>query len=267
MKCKYLLLPLALLGLQASAGAKRLSLGTAQSFAVLAHETVTNTGPSVIQGNIGLYPGTSVTGFPPGTVVPPGTIHKADAVALQAQSDVTASYNVLAALTPTQNLTGQDLGGKVLTPGVYKFDSSAQLTGALTLNALGNPDALFVFQTGSSLTTASSSSVLITNGGDECNVFWQVGSSATLGTLTAFQGNILAKQSITLATNAGLLGRALAENGAVTLDTNNIALGPCALVDRPVGTFAVPEASSLALLGVGIGPLLGLLGRRSRKVA
>jgi len=152
-----------------------ITLGTAGSYAVLAGSTVTNTGPSVLNGNLGVSAGSAVTGFPPGMVN--GTINKANGPAAQAQSDLTAAYVKAAGLAPTGTLTGQDLGGKVLTPGVYFFASSAQLTGTLTLNNLGNPNALFVFQIGSTLTTASSSAVVFTNGLDK-NVFWQVGRSA-----------------------------------------------------------------------------------------
>jgi hypothetical protein len=212
------------------------NLGTADSFAVLAGSTVTNTGPTTIQGNLGVSPGTAITGFPPGTVS--GTIYPGGAIAAQAQSDLTTAYNFAAAeLLPT-NLTGQNLGGLTLTPGVYNFTSSAQLTGNLTLNGLGDPNAVFVFQIGSTLTTASSSSVGFINGGQGDNVFWQVGSSATLGTATEFAGNILALQSITLTTGANIEdGRALAINGAVTLDTNNIS--------------AVPEPSTWAMMILG----------------
>jgi Ice-binding-like/SdrD B-like domain/Domain of unknown function (DUF4214) len=204
---------------------------TANTFAVLGGSTVTNTGPSVINGNLGVSPGSAVTGFPPGIVTPPGTIHAADAVALQAQSDVTTAYNTLAGEASTQNLTGQDLGGLTLTAGVYTFTSSAQLTGALTLDFEGNPDALFVFQIASTLTTASNSSVITINSGgaaEGCEVYWQIGSSATLGTGTSFVGNIVALTSISLTTGANIVsGRALARNGAVTLDTNVITIPDC----------------------------------------
>ena len=138
---------------------------------------------------------------------PPFTTHAADAVALQAQNDLTTAYNAAAGLVHTQDLTGQDLGGLTLMPGVYFFSSSAQLTGTLTLNDQGDPNAQFVFQIGSTLTTASNSSVVTINGGSMpgCTVFWQVGSSATLGTGTAFEGHILALTSITLNTGATIL--------------------------------------------------------------
>lgn len=217
------------------------SLGTAGNFSVLAGSTVTNTGPSVIDGgSVGVSPGSAITGFPPGSVKPPFTTHVADAVALQAQNDLTTAYNAAAGLVHTQDLTGQNLGGLTLVPGVYFFSSSAQLTGTLTLNDQGDPNAQFVFQIGSTLTTASNSSVVTINGGSMpgCNVFWQVGSSATLGTGTAFEGHILALTSITLNTSATILdGSALARNGAVTLDTNTIT--------NCVSSSVVPEPPTI----------------------
>ncbi len=210
------------------------SLGTAQSFAVLGASTVTNTGPSVITGDLGVSPGTAVTGFPPGTVVG-GATYPADAVALQAQADNTTAYNVLAgeACNTTYGVPS-DIGGLTLVSGVYCFASSAGLTGTVTLDAQGNPNAVFIFKIASTLITASDSRVLLVNGASPCNVFWQVGSSATLGTRTDFVGNILALTSITLNTNAILSGRALAQNGAVTLDSNTVAVSSCG------GTTIVP---------------------------
>jgi len=218
------------------------SLGSAESYAVLGGSTVTNTGTSTITGNIGVSPGSSVTGFPPGVVVS-GTVHSADASAAGAQAAVTTAFNALGAQPVTQDLSGTNLGGLTLTPGVYVFSSSAQLTGALTLNALGNPAAVFIFRTGSTLTTASGSSVVMIGGGSPCNVYWQIGSSATLGTTTAFAGNILALTSITLNTAATILnGRALARNGAVTLDTNTISARNCS------ASIAVPALSEWAAI-------------------
>ena len=209
-------------------------LGSAQSFAVLGGSTVTNTGTSVITGDVGVSPGTAITGFPPGLVTS-GTIHSADAVALAAQNSVTTAYNALGSQACTADLTGQDLGGKVLTPGVYCFSTSAQLTGTLVLNAQGNANAVFIFKTGSTLTTASNSLVVVNNGGATCNVFWQIGSSATLGTGSTVAGNILALTSITMTTGARLFGRALARNGAVTLDTNTTNASVCSGVTPPAG--------------------------------
>jgi hypothetical protein len=193
------------------------SMGTAQSFAVLGASAVTNTGATTVTGDVGVSPGSSITGFPPGVVT--GTVHAADAAAVQAQVDASGAYNVLVAEACTSNLTGQDLGGLTLTPGVYCFDSSAQLTGTLTLNAAGDPNAVFVFLIGSTLTTASNSAV-VASGGSPCNVFFKVGSSATLGTGTQFSGNILALTSITVNTGASVNGGSFALNGAVTMDTN-----------------------------------------------
>ncbi len=201
-------------------------LGTANSFAVLGASTVTNTGPSVINGDLGVSPGTAVTGFPPGTVN--GTIHAADAVAAQARSDLTAAYIDTAGRACQVALTGQDLGGLTLTHNVHCFTSSAQLTGTLTLDAQGDPNAVFIFQIVSTLTTASGSNVNLINGAQSCNVFWQVGSSATLGTTTTFRGNILALTSITATTGATVDGRLLARNGAVTLDSNTVTRAQCA---------------------------------------
>jgi type VI secretion system secreted protein VgrG len=204
-------------------GAALPSLGTADSFAVLAGSTATNTGSTVVTGDLGVAPGTAITGFPPGNVI--GTTHPNNATAQQAQLDLTTAYNEAAGQACDTDLTGQDLGGLTLTPGVYCFPAtSAQLTGNLTLDAEGDPAALFIFQIGSTLTTASNSSVLLINSADACNVFWQVGSSATLGTSTTFAGSILAQASITLNTNASVLGRILAQTGAVTMDTNAITV-------------------------------------------
>jgi hypothetical protein len=227
------------------------SLGTAQSYAVLGGSTVTNTGPSVIGGDLGLSPGTAVTGFPPGAVVG-GAIHAADAAALSAQNSLTTAYNSVVSQACTQDLTGQDLGGKTLTPGVYCFSTSAALTGSLTLNAQGNAAAVFIFKIGSTLTTASGSSVVMTNGGSQCNVFWQVGSSATIGTSTAFAGNILALTSISVTTSANVIGRTLARNGAVTLDSNNITPSVCAAAPAPV-PVPVPTLPQAFVLLMALG--------------
>jgi Ice-binding-like len=223
--------PFALAG-SAAAAQPPVGLGTAASFVVLAGSTVTNTGPSVVNGDLGVSPGTAVTGFPPGTVN--GTVHAADAVASQAQTDTTTAYNDAAGRTPAVSVSG-DLGGSMLTAGVYKSSSSLGLTGDVTLDAQGDPSAVFIFQVGSTLTTASSSRVVLANRANACNVYWQIGSSATVGTNSVFKGTILALSSITLNTGAKVDGRTLARNGAVTLDDNVITRGNCAST-TPGGT-------------------------------
>jgi hypothetical protein len=208
-------------------GATAPVLGAAKSFTVLGGSTVTNTNVTTITGDLGVSPGLAITGFPPGIVLG-GAVHAGDAVALQAQTDTTAAYNTLAGQACSVDLSGKDLGGLTLTPGVYCFSSSAQLTGALVLDAGGRADAVFVFKMVSTLITASNATVHVINGGTACGVYWMVGSSATLGTNTAFAGSVLALTSITLNTGATLSGRALARNGAVTMDHNTIGVGACA---------------------------------------
>jgi hypothetical protein len=248
------LLLLALVVTLALAGSARAAtavpLGTADPVAVLAGSTVTNTGPTVVTGDLGLSPGTSVTGFPPGTVN--GTQHITDAVAGQDQTDLTTAYNNAAAQATTGTVSA-DLGGQTLTPGVYTSASSLGLTGALTLDAQGNANAVFIFQAGSTLTTASASSVNLVNGAQACNVFWQVGSSATLGTASTFRGTILALTSITATTSATVDGRLLARNAAVTLDTNTITRSQCASATptpAPAADRTAPRAS-LTIPGPG----------------
>ncbi len=248
----------ALTFLHLNATAQEVNLGTATNYAVLAGSAITSTGATVINGGLGLTPGSSVTGSP----VVNGSYDVDDAAAVQAQNDLTTAYNQAAGLAPNHNLTGHDLGGLTLTPGVYFFASSAQLTGTLTLNDQGNPDAVFVFQIGSTLTTASDSSVVTINDDGSTtpgiSTFWQVGSSATLGTTTAFEGNILALTSITANTGAtDLDGRLLARNGAVNLDDNTITAPPAEVVSS-----AAPDTgSTLLLLGSGLATLLAF-GRR-----
>ena len=205
------------------------TLGTAASFAVLGGSTVTNTGPTIVTGNLGVSPGSAIVGFFPDTLLGPGTVvgtqHAADAVALQAQADAATAYGALAgqACDFTHPLIA-DIGGSTLAPGVHCFPSPAAITGILTLDAAGDPNAVWVFNIESTLVTASASSVLIINGGNACNVFWRVGSSATLNTTTAFQGNILALADIDVLTGATVSGRLLAQTAAVDLDTNLVAL-------------------------------------------
>ncbi len=248
----------------------RLAAGQPLStFAVLGGSTVTNTAtPTIVTGNLGVSPGTAVTGFPPGTVTG-GTIHAGDAVAAQAQSDLTTEYNSLASAACSTDLTGQDLGGKTLVPGVYCFSTSAQLTGTLTLDGQGNSAAVFIFKIGSTLTTASASSVLLINGASSCGVFWQIGSSATLGTGTALAGSIVALTSITLNTGASVSGRVLARNGAVTLDDNQVTVcsGGAGL---PPAVAAVPTLSGwpmIVLAGLLLSCALATLRRRTAGAA
>jgi len=194
------------------------------NFAVLAGSTVTNTGSTVIAGDVGVDPGSAVTGFPPGLAS--GAIHKADGAAAQAQAALTAGYIDAAGRSGGTTVAG-DLVGKTFTAGVYKSTSSLALSGDVTLDAQGDPAAVFIFQISSTLTTGSGSHVVLANGAKACNVFWQVGSSATLGTNSVFKGNILALTSITITTGVNLQGRALARNGAVTLDSDVITGCTC----------------------------------------
>ena len=220
-------------------------LGTAANFAVLAGSTVTNTGPTTISGDVGLSPGTAVTGFPPGQVVN-GTIHAADSAALQAQADLTAAYDNAAARTVTATVP-TELGGTTLTAGVYNSAAGTfGITGTLTLDAQGDPDAVFIFQAASTLITASASNVQLVNGAQASNVFWVVGSSATLGASSTLQGSILALTSITGTTGTVIDGRALARNGAVTLDTNTItALTPALTISMTALTSSTAPGDTV----------------------
>jgi hypothetical protein len=217
------------------------NLATAGSFAVLGGSAVTNTGPSTLNGNLGVSPGTALTGFPPGTVN--GSTYAADAVAQQAQSDLTTAYNDAAGRIPPVAVTG-DLGGQTLTPGVYNSASSLGLTGQLTLNAQGDPNAVFIFQAGSTLTTASASDVALINGAQACNVFWQTGSSATLGTASVFTGSILAYTSISVNSDVTVAGSLLARNGAVTLIDDTITPSVCATTAAGTGTGTTGTAGT-----------------------
>jgi hypothetical protein len=245
-----LLSPLAL-ALPAGAVAVSPPLLSAATFAVLGASAVTNTGPTVITGDLGVSPGTSISGFPPGSVT--GTVHNADPAATQAQADIGTAYAFAAGETCDTNLTGQDLGGLTLTPGVYCFDSSAQLTGVLRLDAQGSPTAQWLFQTTSSLTTASNAAVVLVNGGSQCsnNITWQIGSSATIGSGTIFLGNILANTSITLATGSNSTGSLYAHTGAVTMDSNEVTTCSGEIPPTPTLTISTTPSGSV---GAG-GPL------------
>ncbi|MCD4713118.1 MAG: DUF3494 domain-containing protein [Clostridiales bacterium] len=214
-----LLLMITMIGPTVSMAAETtLNFGTAESFAILAGSTITNTGTTTITGDVGLHPGTIFSGQETATVI--GEIHIADAVALQAKNDHTSAFNDAAGRTI--NTTESELGGKTLTPGVYSSATSFQITGTLTLDGQNNADSVFIFQTGSTLTTASASKIELINGASYNNIFWQVGSSATLGTNSEFEGTILAAQSITATTGADIRGKLFAMGGAVTLDNNTI---------------------------------------------
>ena len=225
---------LAIAALPAAAQAAPVNLATAGPFVALAGSTVTNTGPSVLNGDLGVAPGTALVGFGLPAVVN-GATHDNDAVAAQAQSDLTTAYDVAAGqpVLPANDLTGTDLGNRTLKAGAYRYTSSAQLTGPLTLDAEGDPNAQFVFEIASTLTTASASSVVLLNGASPCNVYWQVGSSATLGSSTAFAGNVMALQSIALNDAVSVRGRMLARNGALTLINDVIDGSMCGTASSP----------------------------------
>ncbi len=210
-------------------------LGTTEPFAVLSGETITNTGATTITGNVGLDPGTATPGFGTVTLVPPSVLHVDDAVALDAKNALITAYNDAAGRGPATEIA-TELGGQVLFGGVYDSASGTfEITGTLTLDAQDDPDTVWVFQTESSLITASASTVSLINGAQACNVYWQVGSSATLGTTTTFVGSIMALTSIFLDTGATIEGRVLARNGEVTMDTNTITRAVC-LPEGPVDT-------------------------------
>jgi hypothetical protein len=222
----------------ASAALAPVALRSASTFAALAATTVTSEGASRVAGDIGVSPGIAVTGFPPGTLT--GSIHSNDAVSTQAQADLATAYADAVARTADSDLSGQGLGGLTLDPGVYKFGVTAQLSGDVTLDGGGDPDAVFIFQIGSTFTTAANSRVTLINGAQACRVVWQVGSSATIGAETTFAGSVLAFTAITVVAGTAVDGSMLAQGGAVTLDTNVFSRSACA-----PGTVSItsPDAS------------------------
>jgi LPXTG-motif cell wall-anchored protein len=236
----------AVAGTASAAIVPTINLATSGNYSVLGGQTVTNTGPSVLNNSVGVSPGTAIVGFPPGIVTPPAIIDaNATATAAQAQADLTAAY-LDAAGRPLNAETTADLSGLTLVGGVYAGPSKSplSLTGTLVLDAEGDPNAVFIFQTDSTLITGSTSSVSLINGAQECNVFWQVGSSATLGTGSTFVGNILALTDITVTTGVTVHGRALARNGQTTLDTDVFTSPTCDLVTPVTTTTAVGSATT-----------------------
>ncbi|HTI29481.1 MAG TPA: ice-binding family protein [Methylomirabilota bacterium] len=239
-------------------------LGAATSYAVLAGTTITNAGPTKITGDIGLHPGSAVTGFSSVTYV--GALHLAGGAALQAKNALVTAYNDAAGRTPATTVA-TELGGQVLKAGVYNSTAGTfGVTGTLTLDAEGDAGAVFIFQAASTLITAPGSRVVLTNGATACNVFWQVGSSATLETTTSFKGTIMALTSIALKTGATLQGRALARNGAVTLDTNVISSAACSPPTAPTipntslgGGGPLTSSLSLTLSLILVGTLLVMM--------
>jgi hypothetical protein len=221
-------------------------LGTAGTYSVLGGQTVTNTGPSTLAGDLGVSPGTAITGFPPGTVG--GATHAGDASAAQAQSDLVIAYDDAAGRAPTASVAG-DLVGQTLTAGVYNSTGPLALSGTLTLDGQGDPSAVFIFQIASTLTTASASHVNLINGATACSIFWQVGSSATLGTTSTFVGTIMALTSISVTTGTVVEGRALARNGQVSLDNNTFTTPGCntsTTTTAPTTAPTSPAASPVA---------------------
>jgi len=214
-------------------------LGTAASFSVLAGAGISNTGPTTIGGDVGTFATTSETGF--GSVTLGGVDHAGDAVTQQAKIDLTTAYNQAAGSGPPANVANE-LGGTTLTPGVYN-GAALQITGVLTLDTLGDPNAVFIFQTGSTLISATASSVVVLGGATACNVYWQVPSSATLGTGSHLVGTVMASTSITADTGATIEGRLLASTGAVTLDSNTITVPVCAPVTTTTTTAAPTTAA------------------------
>ncbi len=232
---------------RSQAGEAPVALGSAAKFGVLAGATVTSTGETKVTGDLGVGPGGAVTGFPPGIVN--GTIHASDPVAAQAEADLTLAFNDAAGRTTAPATVAGNLGGLTLTPGLYKSTSSLAISsGDLTLDAQGDANAVFLFQMASTLTTTAGRKVILAGGARAANIYWQVGTSATLGTDSVLKGNILADQSITLNTRAALEGRALARIGAVALDANTITVPATLLAAPSFGPMRPPISGAASLV-------------------
>ncbi|MDQ1355766.1 MAG: hypothetical protein QOG44_139 [Acidimicrobiaceae bacterium] len=238
----------------ANASESPVTLGASGPYSVLGGQTVTNTGPTNLSGDLGVSPGTAFTGFPPGIIG--GATNAGDATAGKAQADLTIAYDDAAGRTPTASMAG-DLVGQTLTTGVYKSTSSIALSGTLTLDGQGDPNAVFIFQVVSTLVTASSSKVSMINGADACNVYWQIGSSATLGTTSSFVGTIMALTDITVTTDTVVAGRALARNGSVTLDSNTFLSPACTATTTTTAGGATTTAGDTTTTSGGATTTLG----------
>jgi hypothetical protein len=227
----------------ASAAPVTVGLGTAASFSILAGTpAITNTGATTIDKDVGIHPAAAITGFPPGIVG--GTIHAADAVALQAKNDLVLAYNNAAGRAPTGVIAGGALGGLKLVSGVYNAGGTTlDLTGTLTLDGQNDPNSVWIFQATSDLKTATVSAVSLINGANPCNVFWQVTSSANL-LGPSFSGTILATTSITLGNGVVVQGRALAQNGDVTLINDRFITSSCSAVTVTPSPAASPAATA-----------------------
>ncbi len=224
------------------AAATQVNLGTVDNFSVIAGTAVINDdGPTILNGDLGLSPGSELTGFPPGVVN--GTRHVAEAIAEQAKVDLTTAYNDAVAQTPVTTIPAE-LGRTTVTPGIYdSLEGYFRITGTLTLDAQGNPDAIFIFKAGSTLTTTGASHVTLINGAQACNIFWQLGDRAIIGTNSVFEGNVLALNSAVLSTGANVEGGIFALNGAVTLDSDTITKTYCALLPPPPAQVIQPIIS------------------------